>query len=82
MRFANLSGLKKEGDNLYTSGETPVAANDVNIRQGMVERSNVSPMLEITSLIDITRAYERVTQMMSSNQDLSKSAVERLGRAA
>ena len=48
----------------------------------MVERSNVQPMLEITSLIDITRAYERVSQMMSSNQDLSRSAIERLGKAA
>ncbi|CAN5344634.1 flagellar basal-body rod protein FlgF [soil metagenome] len=82
VRFANLSGRKKEGYNLDSSPETPGAANDANIRQGMVERSNVSPMLEITSLIDITRAYERITQMMASNQDLSKSAVERLGRAA
>jgi flagellar basal-body rod protein FlgF len=82
VRFANLSGLSKEGDNLYSSAETPVAATDAGLRQGMVERSNVQPMLEITSLIDITRAYERVTQMIASNQDLSKSAVERLGRAA
>jgi flagellar basal-body rod protein FlgF len=82
VRFANLSGLQKTGDNLYTSDEVPQAARDVGIRQGMVERSNVQPMIEITSLIDITRAYERVTQMMASNQELSKSAVERLGRAA
>ena len=82
VRFANLAGLKKAGDNLYTSDETPQAAKDVGVRQGMVERSNVQPMIEMTSLIDITRAYERVTQMMTANEDLSKSAVERLGRAA
>ena len=82
VRFANLSGLSKEGDNLYSSDETPAAVKDVSIRQGMVERSNVQPMLEITNLIDITRAYERVSQMMNSNQDLSRSAVERLGKAA
>ena len=82
VRFANLSGLTKVGDNLYTSDETPQAAKDVGIRQGMVEKSNVQPMIEITSLIEITRAYERVTQMMSANQDLSRSAIERLGKAA
>lgn len=82
VHFANISGLTKEGDNLYSSAETPAAATDVSIRQGMVERSNVQPMLEITSLIDITRAYERVSQMMTANQDLSRSAIERLGKAA
>lgn len=82
VRFANLAGLSKAGDNLYTSDETPQPAKDVGVRQGMVERSNVQPMIEITSLIDITRAYERVSSMMSSNQDLSRSAIERLGKAA
>ena len=48
----------------------------------MIERSNVQPVLQITSLIEITRAYERLTQLMTSNQDLSRSAIERLGKAA
>lgn len=82
VRFANLAGLTKQGDNLFSSDETPVAAKDVSLRQGMIERSNVQPMLQITSLIEITRAYERLAQLVSNNQDLSKSAIERLGKAA
>lgn len=82
-RFANLSALKKEGDNLYdAAGATPTNATDARLHQGMVERSNVQPVVEITNLIAITRAYERVTQMMSQTEDLSQSAVQRLGKAA
>lgn len=82
-RFANLSALKKQGDNLYDApGVTPTTATDAKLHQGMVERSNVQPIVEITSLIAITRAYERVSQMMSQTQDLSESAIQRLGKAA
>lgn len=81
-RFANLSGLTKDGDNLFRSDETPVAARDAQLRQGVVEKANVKPVLEITSLIDITRAYERVQNMLATTSDLSRSAVERLGRVS
>lgn len=81
-RFSRRADLRKDGDNQFTSAETPVAATDVQVRQGSVEKSNVQPVLEITTLIDITRAYERVQQMMAQTSDLSRSAVERLGKAA
>ena len=83
VRFANLSALKKEGDNLYSvsDGQAPAAATNAHVRQGMVERSNVQPVLEITNLIEITRAYERVATMMNQNQDLASKAIERLGRS-
>jgi flagellar basal-body rod protein FlgF len=55
-------------------------ANDAVLRQGMVERSNVQPVLEITNLIEITRAYERVARMMDQAGDLSSRAIDRLGR--
>jgi flagellar basal-body rod protein FlgF len=82
-RFASLSALKKQGDNLFdAAGATPTSATDARVHQGMVERSNVQPVVEMTNLIAITRAYERVTQMMSQTEDLSQSAVQRLGKAA
>ena len=81
-RFANMAGLKKDGDNQFSSDETPVRAADAQVRQGAVEQPNSQPVLEIISLIDITRAYERVQQMMASTSDLSRSAIERLGKAA
>jgi len=83
VRFENLSDLQKEGSNLYSvKGDlAPAAAPDAQVRQGMMERSNVQAVLEMTNLIEITRAYERVAQMMNQTQELASRAIERLGRS-
>ena len=82
VRFALLSVLEKGGDGLYrnTANEAPIEANDVQIRQGMLEGSNVNTILEITNLIEISRAYERASKMIENQSDLSRRAAERLGR--
>ena len=82
VRLADRSALGKQGDDLYAdaSGQTAVAATDAAIQQGMVERSNVQPVSEITNLIQITRAYERVQDMMSSTQEMSSKAIDALGK--
>ena len=82
VRFANLAGLKKEGGNLYSSDEVPASARDAQLHGGMIEGSNVQPITEITSMIEITRAYERLNTMMNQTEDLSTRAVDRLGKAA
>jgi flagellar basal-body rod protein FlgF len=80
--FGALATLEKTGDNLYrdTSNQQPQQVEDPKVRQGMLESSNVQPILEITRMIEINRAYEQTAQMMQSQSDLSKSAVERLGK--
>jgi flagellar basal-body rod protein FlgF len=79
--FTDLSALSKEGDGLYSlsTNQTPTPATDSVLQQGMLERSNVQPILQITDLIRIQRAYEMVSQMMSSTADLSSSAIQQLG---
>jgi len=83
VRFDTLAALEKGGDGLYrnASNATAVEATDARVRQGMLEGSNVNPILEITNLIEIQRAYESVTRMIENTNDLSRRAVERLGRA-
>ena len=82
VRFANLAGLSKGGDGLFTSAETPAPAADAGVRQGYVERSNAQAMVEVTHLVEINRAYERVATMMNTAHDLSRAAIQRLGKAA
>jgi flagellar basal-body rod protein FlgF len=48
----------------------------------MLEGSNVNPILEITNLIEIQRAYESVTRMIENTTELSRRSVERLGRVS
>jgi flagellar basal-body rod protein FlgF len=84
VRFETLGVLEKGGDGLYrnASNAAPIEANDARIRQGMLEGSNVNPILEITNLIEIQRAYESVSRMIEQTNDLSRRSVERLGRAS
>ena len=82
VRFDTLAVLEKSGDGLYrnTSNATASEATDARIRQGMLEGSNVNSILEITNLIEISRAYERMTKLIEQSNDLSRRSVERLGR--
>ncbi|MFL5295717.1 MAG: flagellar basal-body rod protein FlgF [Phenylobacterium sp.] len=82
-KFANLGALDKAGDNLYqnTSNQQPTSATDAKVRQGMLESSNVNPIVEITRMVEVSRAYEQTAQMMASEQELSRNSVARLGRA-
>lgn len=80
--FANAGALSKTGDNLFknVSNLAPAPAEEARLRQGMLEGSNVKPILEITRMIEVSRAYEQTSKMMDSGADLSRRAVERLGR--
>jgi len=81
--FPSLAALEKTGDNLYQNAsnqQATAAGADVKIRQGMLEGSNVNPIVQITRMIEVNRAYEQVTQMMSAEADLSRNSIARLGR--
>ena len=80
--FANAGALEKAGDNQYrnTSNQQPTAATEARLRQGYLESSNVKPILEVTRMVEVSRAYERTAKMIDSEADLSRRSVERLGR--
>lgn len=83
-RFDTLSVLSKDGDGLYrnASNAVPIDAAGAQVRQGMLEGSNVNPLVEITQLIEISRAYERATKMIENVTELSRRSVERLGKSS
>jgi flagellar basal-body rod protein FlgF len=80
--FPTLGTLEKVGDNLYqnTSNQQPQAASTARVRQGMLEGSNVQPILEITRMIEVSRAYEQMAKIMDSTAELSRTAVQRMGK--
>ena len=78
----DLSALRKDGDNLYrnTSNTTLQQAPSAIVHQGMLEASNVQSVTQITKLIEVQRAYESMAKMMDNTAELTRSAVERLGK--
>ena len=81
-KFDSLSALSKTGGNLYqnASNQQAAAVTDPKVRQGMLEGSNVNPIVQITRMIEVSRAYEQTTQMMSAESDLTRNSIARLGR--
>ncbi len=82
VRFASNSALQKAGGGYYqnVSNAASQAAPDVKLAQGMVEDSNVNPITQITRLIEVSRAYETISNLMDQNRSLSEQSIQRLGR--
>jgi flagellar basal-body rod protein FlgF len=77
--FENEQELLKIGDSLYNSQQDPQVPEGVQVVQGMFEGSNVKGVVEMTRMMDVTRAYTSTANMLQSNHDLQRRAVERLG---
>ena len=73
------ASMRKEGFNLYSSTEQPSPAKDARVIQGSIERSNVEPVVEMTKMIEIMRAYQHSTETLNATDDLLRRAVQRLG---
>lgn len=83
--FENLGDLSRVGEGLLMPADTAQAlpaAPETTVLQGAVEGSNVTPVLEITRMIQISRAYESISRMLSNAEDLSRRTIERLGRVS
>lgn len=81
---SEMGGLVSIGNGLYE----PASRAEINltpidkpvISQGYFETSNVQPILEMTRMIDVQRAYERTVKLMGGDEDLTRQAVRRFGR--
>ena len=58
------------------------AGLDGRLESGALERSNVSPVLEMTRLMDVNRSYALVTSMISRMDELRGSAISKLANVA
>lgn len=80
VEFDNPQMLAREGSNLF-SGGIPVAAGNTRVMQGYLERSNVSGVSEMSEMIRVTRAYESIANLSQKQDELRRSAIQRLGEA-
>jgi len=82
VRVPDVGKLVPIGGGLYLYGEgggNVTADADTTLSQGFVEQSNVQPIVEMTRLMDIQRAYERAAKLMTDSNDLTRQAIQRLG---
>jgi flagellar basal-body rod protein FlgF len=79
-RFADPAGLRLMGGNLLATNERPEPDRDTRIAQGMLERSNIQGAVEMTRMMEISRAYERAQTLIKSEDERQKKAIETLGK--
>jgi flagellar basal-body rod protein FlgF len=80
VNFANERALVKEGSNLYSTTQAPVTATNVTIGQGKLESSNVQPVLEISHMLEVMRAYQATASLSQSQEDMIRQAITQLGQ--
>jgi flagellar basal-body rod protein FlgF len=78
--FADERAMVKEGANLYSTTQTATTPDNTVLRQGMLEGSNVQPVIEISHMIEVMRAYDATATLSKSQQDMMSQAVEKLGQ--
>jgi flagellar basal-body rod protein FlgF len=77
--FADAQKILKEGSNLYSAGEGAAQADTKSmVRQGFLEKSNVSAVGEMSRMIEVTRAYTQISTLLQQQSDLHKTAIEKL----
>ena len=70
--------LRKEGSScyLYQGGETDIfTSEDVNVRQGYIEGSNVSPVEEMIKMVEALRIFESAQKAIQSMGEATSKMV-------
>ena len=79
VRFEDQQALTKVGSGLYDAeAQTPLAAGDAEVLQGMVEGSNVKGVVEMTRMIDTVRSYQAAAKLADTEHQRILDAIEAL----
>ncbi len=72
--------LRNEGQNLFSTAVPlqPAQARDARLAIGEIEKSNVKPVMEISRLLELSRAYQNVASLMQRTDEIRRSAIARL----
>jgi flagellar basal-body rod protein FlgF len=80
VNFADPQTLLKQGNNLYAAGAaaSPQADLKSTVKQGYVEKSNVNAVAEMSRMIEVSRAYAQIANILQQQSDLHKTAINQL----
>ncbi|MEO1066702.1 MAG: flagellar basal-body rod protein FlgF [Pseudomonadota bacterium] len=79
VRFDNPQALNRIGDNLF-DGDDAIRIETPRVSQFAIESSNVDPVLGITQMIEVQRAYQELANLMGQQNELREEAIQTLGR--
>ncbi len=77
--FANAGDLTKQGASLYSTSQTAQPITGSAIEQGMIETSNVQPVVEMSHMLEVMRNYQATASLTQSQETLTRQAIDKLG---
>jgi flagellar basal-body rod protein FlgF/flagellar basal-body rod protein FlgG len=80
VNFADPQRLQKEGFNLFSAVQGTAAQPNTTarVRQGFIEKSNVSALAEMSRMLEVTRTYQQISTLLQQEGDLHRTAIEKL----
>jgi flagellar basal-body rod protein FlgF len=79
VRVENPRDLRNEGTNTFSTANPPQPAGpQARVEPGAVERSNVKPVLEMSRMVEVQRAYASITSLLGRADELRRDAIRRL----
>jgi len=77
--FENPQALERAADSLYLAGDQkPIPPRDAALIQGTLEESNVRPVVQMTEMIQVMRAYEESVQLSKAQHDLELDTIDKV----
>ena len=80
--FDDPRAMKREANNLYATDAAPGQAENARVLQGMLEESNVNAIQELTTMIEIHRAYEKNQRVLQDEHDRMRRAIGQIAAPA
>jgi flagellar basal-body rod protein FlgF len=76
VRFDEETSLKNAGGSgLYVASGAPLPDPDSEVIQGMVEESNVQPVIELTEMIAVHRNFQAAQKMVDAQDDMTRRVI-------
>ncbi len=82
VKFDNDEAVTPTSQGLLTTTQTPTPLTGNVIAQGTIEDSNVKPVLEITDLIRLQRAYEQASNLVGQENTRLSTAIDKLSQTS
>ena len=81
VEFVDEQAMTNLGNSLMATDQEPLQASESSVVQGMLEGSNVISVAEITRMIQLLRSYQAAQQLITTEDDREKQAIETLTRS-
>ncbi|MFQ5454937.1 MAG: flagellar basal-body rod protein FlgF [Nitrospirota bacterium] len=77
--FPDMNVLQKDS-NTFFKGEGGVPSENFKVIQGKIELSNVEPMSELSSMIEVIRSYQAYQKVIQTISDTTSRSINEVGK--